>query len=318
MHKSLLYLALILSFMMLWFSLIGCSQEEQKQASTAETYLGQKVPGSTPVRFAEDILTVDHHPHGRLIISADEAYLVWAAFTSDGPEQTILFSTFDGEKISQPQVAPFAITNDGSPYLTSDGSRIYFTSERSAAENGPAIGVWYVDKTENGWSEPTQLDIDLDPATASMQFSVSKSGNLYFSLRKQGERGPTLCWSKPDNGRYSRPMPLEGEIGDTFINLDPFIAPDETYILFASFGRSDGFGIADIYVSFRQKDGTWGSAKNLGNAVNGEYFERFPSISPDGKYLFFVRSIGDNFPGDDISYYWVDANVMSQLAPVEP
>ena len=82
-------------------------------------------------------------------------------------------------------------------------------------------------------------------------------------------------------------------------NIDPFIAPDQSWLIFAS-ERPGGYGAADLYVSFRRPDGTWGEPKNLGPSVNTAGSEYTPMLSPDGRYLFFTRG---RF-GDDI--YWVD------------
>jgi hypothetical protein len=48
-------------------------------------------------------------------------------------------------------------------------------------------------------------------------------------------------------------------------------------------------------------------AINLGNTINTKESERFPGISPDGKFLFYFGYTRD--------IYWVDANIIEQLKP---
>lgn len=60
-------------------------------------------------------------------------------------------------------------------------------------------------------------------------------------------------------------------------------------------------------VSFHQTDGSWGVPINLGESINTLDQERFPSVSPDGRYLFFARH-ADNETYSDI--YWVDAGII--------
>ena len=49
-----------------------------------------------------------------------------------------------------------------------------------------------------------------------------------------------------------------------------FIAPDESYLIWDS-DREGGFGDSDIYISYKQEDGTWGKAINLENVnTHGE------------------------------------------------
>lgn len=91
----------------------------------------------------------------------------------------------------------------------------------------------------------------------------------------------------------------------------PFIAPDESYIMWD--GRKDGgFGSSDIYISFRQQDGAWGRAMNLGDEVNTDAWEAEARVTPDGKFLFFNRNVGsDNYENVDI--FWVDAQIIENL-----
>ena len=93
---------------------------------------------------------------------------------------------------------------------------------------------------------------------------------------------------------------------------DPFIAPDESYLIFAS-ERPGGLGAADLYISFREAGGAWGDPKNMGTAVNSSAADYTPMLSPDGKYLFFTSS---RQAQDDI--YWIDARVIDTFRPADP
>jgi len=92
----------------------------------------------------------------------------------------------------------------------------------------------------------------------------------------------------------------------------PFIAPDESYLIWDS-KREDGFGDSDLYISFRQEDGTWSSAVNMGDKVNSDKWDAYASVTPDGKYILFNREINEDDRNVDI--YWVDAKVIETLRP---
>jgi hypothetical protein len=79
-------------------------------------------------------------------------------------------------------------------------------------------------------------------------------------------------------------------------------------MLFES-NRSGGYGGADIYISYKNDDGTWALPINLGNRINTGAHERSPYISPDNKYLFFWRVTSSS----DI--YWVDAKIIEEFKP---
>jgi hypothetical protein len=70
--------------------------------------------------------------------------------------------------------------------------------------------------------------------------------------------------------------------------------------------------LTDIGISYRQPDGSWSAPVRLGPAVNTEAFERFPSLSRDGKFLFFIRSLSRQFVGDQAHFYWVDAKALGE------
>jgi hypothetical protein len=62
-------------------------------------------------------------------------------------------------------------------------------------------------------------------------------------------------------------------------------------------------------VSFRQPDGSWTVTIGLGEPINTKEMERFPAVSPDGKYLFFTRDT----PAHDEDVYWVSAGIIGKL-----
>jgi hypothetical protein len=92
--------------------------------------------------------------------------------------------------------------------------------------------------------------------------------------------------------------------------VDPWVDPDEEFLLVSCPPEEGPPMPTDIGISYRQADGSWGLPVRLGGAVNTPAFERFPSLSRDGKYLFFIRSFGRQFVGDQAHFYWVDAKIL--------
>ena len=97
------------------------------------------------------------------------------------------------------------------------------------------------------------------------------------------------------------------------MNSHPFIAPDESYIIWDS-ERDEGFGNGDIYISFKTQDGSWGKAINMGDKVNTSAWDAAASVTPDGKYLFFNRMTGSEDSGN-VDIFWVDAQIIEDLRP---
>ena len=101
----------------------------------------------------------------------------------------------------------------------------------------------------------------------------------------------------------------------------PFVAPDESYLIFSSF--RGGLGRSDLFISFRKQDGSWSKPKNMGPEINSPYKDEYPFVTPDGKYLFFnsnrpsalnSRPIPDG-PG---SIYWVRAGIIEKMLKENP
>jgi hypothetical protein len=141
--------------------------------------------------------------------------------------------------------------------------------------------------------------------------SNSKKGTIYFSSRRLGSFD--IFSANWVDHKFQRPKLLENGINTSGYEDGPFIAPDESYLIFES-QRPEGIeGSIDLFICFKQKDGRWSHPKNMGPKINTKYSERFARVSPDGKYLFFGsnrRQLTDNLYYD---IYWIDAKVIDEL-----
>lgn len=92
----------------------------------------------------------------------------------------------------------------------------------------------------------------------------------------------------------------------------PFIAPDESYLIWDS-EREGGYGGSDLYISFREEGGAWGPAINMGDAVNSDKRDAYASVTPDGKYILFNRGV--DLENNNVDIYWVSADIIEALRP---
>jgi flagellar motor protein MotB len=77
------------------------------------------------------------------------------------------------------------------------------------------------------------------------------------------------------------------------------ISSDGSYMYFTACNRPGGLGNCDLYFS-AFSNGKWSEPYNLGSPVNTSYWESTPSISADGRTLFFSSSRPGGFGGKDI------------------
>jgi hypothetical protein len=303
---------LIFSLILITRSLFG-----QQFTDLYGDYLGQTPPGDTPIVFAPGIISTQHHEHSSPTFSTDGNEVFWSIWRRPdiGEPQVIMTMQCENGTWSKPAIAPFSGKyRDGEPIFATDGNRLYFYSTRPTSDGKMNSDIWFVNKQANGWSEPKCLGfVAKFPELKSVyQPSVTGNGSLYFiSRQKDVPPGEFLIWRAACiNGKYPEIEPVSPVINDVdvYVNWTPFIAPDESYLLFS---RGDtNRDIGDLYISFKSKiKNEWTAPVKMGEPINTKAQERFPSISPDGKYLFFCRS--GNGGQDDV--YWVSTKVIDDI-----
>jgi Tol biopolymer transport system component len=122
-----------------------------------------------------------------------------------------------------------------------------------------------------------------------------------------------IYFSKLVNGMYQTFDRLPSQINTLFNEATPYISPDGKYLIFMS-NRTGGYGLHDLYISFRKADSTWTQSQNMGNILNGSHEDSFPWVTFDGKYMFF-----NSLKTGDLAYnaYWVDSKVIDRFKPVD-
>jgi outer membrane protein OmpA-like peptidoglycan-associated protein/Tol biopolymer transport system component len=120
--------------------------------------------------------------------------------------------------------------------------------------------------------------------------SVSADGRtLIFESDRQGDW--KLFESRRNGKNWSVPTAIP-KITTTFFEKAPLGGPCLSYdgnLLFFSANGKDSDGHEDIYYSIREKSG-WSAPMNLGRPVNSVDYEGYPSLSANGKYLYFARA----------------------------
>ena len=273
-------------------------------------YLGQTPPGTTPVVFAPNLVST-------------ETTELCSVFSPDGSE--LYFARSERERGARMRsvtrengvwgsARPVAFTGDYSSvdmFMSRDGQRLYFCSNRALDGKGPAkadTDIWVATRVAKGWSEPVNLGDAVNSGENDYYPTFTARGDLYFSSpRGGGAGGNDIYRSRLADGTLGRAENLGPPINTDKWEFDPFIAADESYIIFAS-NRPGSLGGSDLYISVRKPDGAWAAPENMGEPINSAGPEYTPMLSPDGRYLFFTS--GRNGPDD---LFWVDASVIARF-----
>jgi len=322
-------------------ALVSCAEQppaESAAVAPAGEYLGQQPPGMTPVLFAPGVVSTGADELNA-VFAPDGREFLFSIKTPDRARHTLLSMRWLEDGWTAPQVLPFSGRYaDADPAFAPDGSGVLFISMRPPEGEGPPRedwDLWVVERTASSWGEPRNFGAPINTDEMEVYPSVAADGTLYFSSGRPGGLGRNdLYRSRFVDGSWTEPENLGAPINTEFSEGDLCVAPDQSFIVFVSSGRPDSLGAGDLYVSFRAEDGTWSPAINLGEEINSRWTEYCPSLSPDGKYLFFTsyRVIRDEPSATPLTYdeiqraysvpqagmgdiYWVDARVLDALRP---
>ena len=261
---------------------------------TAQTYPDAYFPDDTPRVFAPGILS-DGLSNRDFTISPSGDEIFFTIQQRGFLSSTIIRLVKINGKWGKPEVAPFSgVYRDLEATFTADGKTIFFSSDRPVTANTPKqdFDIWKVSQTSPGnWGTPVNLGSTVNSDKNEFYPSVAKNGNLYFTVEAaygKGSEDIVLC--KYSAAGYSAPVSLPEDINTKFDEFNAFIDPDEQFILFSSYGRSNDIGGGDLYLSRKDKQGNWLPSHHLPVPLNSGSLDYCPYVTADKKYLFFTSN----------------------------
>lgn len=273
------------------------------------SYLGQEPPGKTPVKFSFDYMPPGYKLHSAPVFMPDgkEVYFSAMDFSVRYSEKIFMMQMVDGAWTT-PHPASFSGDFfEGSPSISPDGKYLFYSSARKIDGTGmnenADRNLWYVERTGANWSTP----VPLPTGTSGWEngSDISEPGNLFFDARDIYK----ITFPPGDKSEAEK---LSEAVNSDATELHPCVAPDERFIVFYS-SRPGHFGSegGDLYISFKNEDGTWKPAINLGEKFNkGHLSTSFPRLSPDGKYFFFLKLVSVPW---QCEVYWVSVEALNDL-----
>ncbi|MBN1446623.1 MAG: PD40 domain-containing protein [Bacteroidetes bacterium] len=206
--------------------------------------------------------------------------------------------------------------DDFSPFLSADGSMVFFTSTRSAEERSIALSrefgygeaVFVAEKRSESpalqldqtgaWTTPLVYRPEVFGRVNTGTLAFDAEGEMYVSSGTYldgGEGGADLFRVTALEGALSVPQPVEA-VNSPWWDSHPTVSPDGRWLVFASDridaapsieqrGRRD----PQLWISARQEDGSWGAPDPLPSPVNSGTAEMSPHFSPDGILYFATR-----------------------------
>lgn len=285
-------------------SIVGNANENVSVTDFKGPWFGQKTPGMMAERFAPDTVSIEGRYEFGISFSPDLTEMYFTTLdiiegVDSNPQ--IYYSKVKNGQWTQPVQANFTkgkMSYELVPYASLNDNRVYFTGRKPGSKDS---GVWYVTRTENGFSDAKRYALPFNNGRLS-DMNQARDGDLIFTNMSERK----MYSAKNENGKFQVPKPIDIEFG-----IHGFMSPNEDYLLVNARNidekdRKDH----DIFVYFKEDDGSWSKPINLGPTVNTQHIESVPRISPDGQFLFFARY---NEPSEVSNIYWVSTQVISQL-----
>lgn len=291
---------------LLIFSVIQIFAQEGKKNNAK--YLAEEQPGLTPKVFAPGVVSVQNRFEYGSTFSPDGKEFFYAVNVGKKPEIHVI--KFENSMWTKPAILiSHELYGYNDPFLTPDAKRLFFISDRALDGKGDKkdIDIWYVERTTSGWSEPVNAGREINSDKNEYYISFTKKGKMYYASNgetsAENDKNYNIKTSEYKNGKFEPSKVLGPAINTENYEADVFISPDENYIIYCS-ERSDGKGKGDLYISFKDKNGSWKPAKIMDAGISTEAYEFCPFVTNDGKYFFFSRS------GD---VYWVSSDVIEKF-----
>jgi len=228
-------------------------------------------------------------------INSDGLEAYFSAQSPLGELSAIMRIKYENGAWSAPELVAFSGKYmDLEPFLSPDGLQLYFASDRPLNENSDEPkdhDIWYVQRANknDNWSKPINMGSPVNTEHNEFYPSVSMNKNVYFTSDPPDSKGKDdIYFAAWENGTYARPVSLSDSINSEGYEFNAYVSPNESFLIFSGYQRSDGHGSGDLYISYQNADSTWSQAVNLGPEVNSGQMDYCPFVHLPTSTLYFT------------------------------
>jgi outer membrane protein OmpA-like peptidoglycan-associated protein len=196
------------------------------------------------------------------------------------------------------------------PILTEDGKTLYFSRKNHPENIGGANDdedIWFSRKDEQTgeWLPAENPGAPLNTEGPNFISSITPDGNtIIFTLGnvylKNDRMTAGVSYSVKTEDGWSTPEKLVVKNDENFAATANYFMSSDRKVLLMSVQRDEGQGNKDLYVSFRESDGSYSEPKNLGERINSASNEISPYLAKDGRTLYFSSNGFSGFGNQDI------------------
>ncbi|MCB9335001.1 MAG: PD40 domain-containing protein [Flavobacteriales bacterium] len=191
--------------------------------------------------------------------------------------------------------------------ISADESVMMFTSRRNTTTGGGIAGglneyfedIYITNKVNGEWTAPENMGENVNSEEHDATVAVSPDAQSMI-IYKDDKGDGNLYECKLVGSTWSKPKKMNKNINTKYHESSASYSNDGKTLYFVS-DKPGGFGLHDIYVThWDETIQDWGTATNVGPAINTKWNEESVVIHPDGTTLYFSSQAHETMGGYDI------------------
>ncbi len=204
------------------------------------------------------------------------------------------------------------------PFVSALNTNLFFTSNRTYVDDFEdyIANVFYSESKKNVWASARVLpDVSTYDNEEVVGVSPEADKIMIFTNGDYSTNDIKIVSRKGSKFSNASSSEIPSDVNTEGVEMGACLSANGNTLYYAS-DRRGGRGGLDIYVAKKNENGQWGQSENIGSTINSEYDENFPSLSADGKTMFFASKGHDGIGGYDIFSSFFNDETQSWTPPL--
>ena len=203
------------------------------------------------------------------------------------------------------------------PFVAKDESYIVYTTRRGGVmefDGFYSSDVWVSDNVSGEFSKAKNAGYFVNTDFDEQAVGLSDDARTLFIYLDHIKEFGDIYTSVRTRKMFEKIEKMGENVNSNSLETSASISADGSTLFFAS-AKAGGHGGRDLYMTRKLPDGEWAFPQNLGTKINTKYNEDFPTLSADGKTLYFCSEGHASMGGYDIFISTWDSETNTWSAP---